>query len=145
MTCCLYRKLPVHPIWLENASIGGRCTSLAKPFMQHVGFAMVGLGFWIFLSVSAVAGIVADYKKRYLQLEPLRIAIERGQQLDPSVIERWAPYNRARRSTHIEAASDQKSVSACATIKGHSRPVRANPYANSSAKGAMPTTPTAPW
>jgi hypothetical protein len=55
--------------------------------MQHIGFALVGLGFCIFLSVSAVAGIVADYKKRYLELEPLRAAIERGQQLDPSVLQ----------------------------------------------------------
>jgi hypothetical protein len=56
--------------------------------MQHIGFAILGLGFWIFLSVSAVAGIVADYKKRQVELEPLRAAIERGQQLDPSVVER---------------------------------------------------------
>ena len=56
--------------------------------MQHIGFALVGLGFCLFLSVSAVAGIVADYKKRHLELEPLRAAIERGQQLDPSLIER---------------------------------------------------------
>jgi hypothetical protein len=56
--------------------------------MQHIGFALVGLGFFFFLSVAAVAGIVADYKKRHLELEPLRAAIERGQQLDPLLIER---------------------------------------------------------
>jgi hypothetical protein len=56
--------------------------------MQHIGIAIAALGFWAFLTVSAVAGIVADYKKRHLELEPLRAAIERGQQLDPAIVER---------------------------------------------------------
>ena len=56
--------------------------------MQHFGPFSVAIAFWIFLTVAAVAGIVADYKKRGLALEPLRAAIERGQQLDPQLIER---------------------------------------------------------
>ena len=36
-----------------------------------------GIAFWLFMAVAAVAGIVADYKKRQLELEPLRAAIER--------------------------------------------------------------------
>jgi hypothetical protein len=56
--------------------------------MQHVGFAIVGVAFWTFLAVAAVAGIVADYKKRGLELQPLQAAIERGQQLDPAIVER---------------------------------------------------------
>jgi hypothetical protein len=56
--------------------------------MQHIGLVVVGVAFWTFLAVSAVAGIVADYKKRHLELEPLRAAIERGQQLDPAIVER---------------------------------------------------------
>jgi Domain of unknown function (DUF6249) len=47
-----------------------------------------GLAFWVFMTVAAVAGIIAEYKKRQLELEPLRAAIERGQQLDPAIIER---------------------------------------------------------
>jgi hypothetical protein len=43
--------------------------------------------FWIFVAVAAVAGVVGDYKKRQAKLEPLRIAIEKGQQLDPKVVE----------------------------------------------------------
>ena len=63
--------------------------------MQHFGPFSVAIAFWVFLTVSAVAGIVADYKKRGLALEPLRTAIERGQQLDPQVIERlMAPEQR---------------------------------------------------
>jgi hypothetical protein len=48
----------------------------------------VAIAFWVFVTVAAVAGIVSDYKKRQLTLEPLRAAIERGQQLDPAVVER---------------------------------------------------------
>jgi len=49
---------------------------------------LVPIAVLIFLTACAVAGIVADYKKRALAVEPLRLAIERGQQLDPAVIER---------------------------------------------------------
>ena len=56
--------------------------------MQHFGPFSVAIAFWVFLAVAAVAGIVADYKKRQLALAPLRAAIERGQQLDPAVVER---------------------------------------------------------
>jgi hypothetical protein len=48
----------------------------------------VAIAFWTFVAIATVAGIVADYKKRQLTLEPLRAAIEKGQQLDPSVVER---------------------------------------------------------
>lgn len=53
-----------------------------------MGAWLVGVAFWLFLTAAAVAGIVADYKKRKLEIEPLRAAIERGQQLDPAVIEK---------------------------------------------------------
>ena len=50
--------------------------------------ASFGIAFWAFLAVATVAGLVADYKKRHLEIEPLRAAIERGAQLDPAVIEK---------------------------------------------------------
>jgi hypothetical protein len=56
--------------------------------MQHFGPFSVAIAFWIFVTVAAVAGIVSDYKKRQLALEPLRLAIERGQQLEPALIDR---------------------------------------------------------
>jgi len=56
--------------------------------MHGIGFAAAAVGFWFFLSAAAVAGIVADYKKRRLELEPLLAAIQRGQQLDPAIVER---------------------------------------------------------
>jgi len=48
--------------------------------------AAIGVAFWLFVASAAVAGIIADYRKRQLALEPLRIAIERGQQLQPEVL-----------------------------------------------------------
>jgi hypothetical protein len=48
----------------------------------------VAIAFWVFVAIASVSGIVSDYKKRKLALEPLRLAIEKGQQLDPAVVER---------------------------------------------------------
>ena len=56
--------------------------------MEDFGPFAVAIAFWIFVTVAAVAGIWADYKKRQVALEPLRTAIERGQQLDPALVER---------------------------------------------------------
>lgn len=52
------------------------------------GIAIVAVFFWVFVAVVAVAGIIQDYRKRQLALEPLRIAIERGQHLTPEIIAR---------------------------------------------------------
>ena len=49
---------------------------------------LVPIAFLAFVTVCAVTGIVADYLKRKASLEPLRAAIERGQQLDPALVER---------------------------------------------------------
>jgi hypothetical protein len=65
--------------------------------MEHFGPFSVAIAFWLFLAIAAVAGIVADYKKRQVALEPLRAAIERGQQIDPALVERlMAPETRER-------------------------------------------------
>ncbi len=47
----------------------------------------VAVAFWIFVGVAAVAGIVGDIVRRRQALEPLKLAIQRGQDLDPKVIE----------------------------------------------------------
>ncbi len=49
--------------------------------------ATVAVAFWIFLTVSAYAAIRYDFRKRQLAMESLRAAIERGQPLDPAVVE----------------------------------------------------------
>ncbi|MBS0378169.1 MAG: hypothetical protein JSS29_06770 [Proteobacteria bacterium] len=55
--------------------------------MEFGPFA-VAIAFWAFVAIATVAGIIGEYKKRQLTLEPLRAAIEKGQQLDPAVVER---------------------------------------------------------
>lgn len=57
--------------------------------MQHspgIGITIVAVAFWVFIGVVSVAGMIQDYRKRQLALEPLRIAIEHGQQLSPEII-----------------------------------------------------------
>jgi hypothetical protein len=56
--------------------------------MHHPGITVVAIWFWIFVAVVSVAGMIQDYRKRQLALEPLRLAIEHGQQLTPEVIAR---------------------------------------------------------
>ena len=56
--------------------------------MNHFGITIVSVAFWVFLGVVVVAGTLQDYRKRKLALEPLRAAIEHGQQLSPEVIDR---------------------------------------------------------
>jgi hypothetical protein len=55
---------------------------------MHPALEAVAVTFWIFVTVVSVAGMILDYRKRQLALEPLRIAIEHGQQLDPEIITR---------------------------------------------------------
>lgn len=52
------------------------------------GSTLIGIAFWAFVTISAVAGIVSDYKRRKAAIEPLRLAIERGQALDPELVEK---------------------------------------------------------
>jgi len=47
---------------------------------------IVAVAFWIFLTVSAVAGMRYEFRKRQLAMESLRAAIERGQPLEPEVV-----------------------------------------------------------
>jgi hypothetical protein len=89
--------------------------------MQHIGIAIAALGFWAFLTASAVAGIVADYKKRHLELEPLRAAIERGQQLDPAIVERLMAREQKKSLRSARQTSERFSRSQSAAIPLPSR------------------------
>lgn len=55
---------------------------------DSLGSAIVAVAFWTFLAVSAVAGMRYDFRKRQLAMESLRAAIERGQPLEPGVVEK---------------------------------------------------------
>jgi Domain of unknown function (DUF6249) len=56
--------------------------------MNHIGITVAVVTFLVWLAIVAVAGIMSDYRKRRLELEPLRVAVERGQHLDPAIVER---------------------------------------------------------
>ncbi|HUN26633.1 MAG TPA: DUF6249 domain-containing protein [Steroidobacteraceae bacterium] len=60
--------------------------------------AIVSIFFFLFLTISAVAGIIYDYRKRRLQVEALRIAVEHGERLDPALMERLIAQHRERPS-----------------------------------------------
>jgi len=56
--------------------------------MTSLGPYLVGVAFWIFVGAVAVAGIIADYKRRRGNVDVIRMAIDKGQQLDPALIEK---------------------------------------------------------
>ena len=56
--------------------------------MQYVGPYLVGAAFWIFIGAVAIAGMITDYKRRRGGIEVLRLAIEKGQQLDPALVDK---------------------------------------------------------
>jgi hypothetical protein len=56
--------------------------------VQNIGPYLIGTTFWLFVGAAAVAGIITDYKRRRANVEVLRTAIEKGQQLDPALIEK---------------------------------------------------------
>jgi hypothetical protein len=62
--------------------------------MSNIGPYLVGAAFWIFIGAVAVAGMVTDYKRRRGNVEVLRMAIEKGQQLDPAMIEKLTSDDR---------------------------------------------------
>jgi len=63
--------------------------------MAGIGPYLVGVAFWIFIGAVAVAGIVTDYKRRRASVDVIRMAIEKGQQLDPALIEKLTSNERA--------------------------------------------------
>ena len=50
------------------------------------GAYLVGVAFWLFIGLVAVAAIITDYQKRRLNVDLLRTLIEKGQALDPAVV-----------------------------------------------------------
>lgn len=53
--------------------------------MDH-GAYLVGVAFWAFVGVVSVAGLIADHQKRRLNVDLLRIIVEKGQPLDPALV-----------------------------------------------------------
>jgi uncharacterized membrane protein len=62
--------------------------------MTGIGPFLAGAAFWIFIGVVAVVAIITDYKRRRGGVDVLRAAIEKGQQLDPALIEKLTSHDR---------------------------------------------------
>ena len=56
--------------------------------MSSIGPYIAGSAFWIFIATVAVVAIITDYKRRRANVDVLRAAIDKGQQLDPALIEK---------------------------------------------------------
>ena len=50
--------------------------------------AVVTISFFLFITAAAVMGIIYDFRKRQLQVDALKIAVEHGERLDPVLMER---------------------------------------------------------
>lgn len=66
--------------------------------MQSPGTVAAFLTFWLFIAVVAVAGMTYDYRKKRLEADALRTAIEHGQHLDPAVLEKLLGQQREPRT-----------------------------------------------
>jgi hypothetical protein len=64
---------------------------------MHGGEYLVAIAFWVFVGTVAVAGIVTDYKRRRLNIDLLRYSIEKGQPIDPALIDKLIGEERLER------------------------------------------------
>jgi hypothetical protein len=62
--------------------------------MSGIGPFLAGVAFWMFVGAVAVAAIITDYKRRRGNVDVIRAAIEKGQQLDPALIEKLTMSDR---------------------------------------------------
>jgi hypothetical protein len=61
---------------------------------MSAGPYLVGIAFWIFVGAVSIAGIVAEYKRRRLNVDLLRYSIDKGQPLDPVLVDRLMTQER---------------------------------------------------
>ncbi len=57
-------------------------------YYHSVTGAIAIVAFWTFVTASVIVAAVADSRKRKIEVEALRIAIEHGEKLDASVLDR---------------------------------------------------------
>jgi len=62
--------------------------------MASLGPYLVGIAFWVFVGAVAITGTITDYKRRRGSVEILRMAIDKGQQLDPALIDKLTSNER---------------------------------------------------
>jgi hypothetical protein len=80
--------------------------------------AIVAVAFWAFLAVAAVSGMRYDFRKRQLAMESVRAAIERGQPLDPDLVERLLaqPHDRGREHEALAALEPNLQIGGIITL-----------------------------
>ena len=78
--------------------------------------AIVAVAFWVFLTVSAVSGMRYDFRKRQLAMESLRAAIERGQPLEPGVVEKLLARHREPREDALRDLEPYLQIGGIITI-----------------------------
>ncbi len=80
--------------------------------MSNPMIGAAAIAFWAFLAVCVVSGLVYDLHRRRLQIEALRTALERGQQVDPQLLRQlFDPSDRNGR-TLDESANAEEEVQA---------------------------------
>jgi Domain of unknown function (DUF6249) len=52
------------------------------------GAYVVGVAFWVFIGAVSIAGIISEHKNRRLGVDLLRAMIDKGQTLDPALVEK---------------------------------------------------------
>jgi Domain of unknown function (DUF6249) len=82
--------------------------------MQNIGAYLVAVTFWIFIGAVAIAGMVYEYKRRRIGIEVLRLAIEKGQPLDPVLVEKLTTYEHGE--TPVEPV--QVKIGGVITVAG---------------------------
>lgn len=62
---------------------------MPDPAVSNVSFGpfAVGIAFWVFVAIAAVASLWRQFATRRETERTIRLAIEKGQQLDPALIE----------------------------------------------------------
>lgn len=103
--------------------------------MNGIGPYLAGAAFWIFIGACCVTAIITDYKRRRDGVEVLRAAIDKGQQLDPAVIERLTSSDRRDEGIDpvlvklggIITLATVSASACCPSSSAASRPLRSIP------------------
>jgi len=86
--------------------------------LNSLAGAIVAVAFWAFLTVSAVAGMKYDFRKRQLAMDSLRAAIERGQPLEPGVVEKLLARQREPEGSHPADLAPHLELAGIITLAG---------------------------
>ena len=78
--------------------------------------AIVAVAFWAFLTVCALGGMRYDLHRRRLAMDALRAAIERGQTLDPGVVQQLLAQHRGPEADGLRDLEPHLQIGGIITI-----------------------------